>query len=125
MSPMVKTVLSVILALALAACAAPVVKEYPQLQSPVGEVARSYPKIVLYSASWCPHCKEAKEYFKKNNIAYINRDVEEDSDAMEALVETYKSRAVPVIVLGNDEKILKGFKKDEFEKAYGEFKKVK
>ena len=125
MSPIVNIVLSVILALALAGCAAPVIKDYPQHQSPVGEVSRSYPKIVLYSASWCPHCKEAKEYFKKNNIKYVNKDVEEDSDAMEALVETYKSRAVPVIVIGNDEKILKGFKQDEFEKAYGEFKKVK
>jgi len=126
MSSLVTTVLSVIiLAFALAGCAAPVIKDYPQHQSPVGEVSRNYPRIVLYSASWCPHCKEAKEYFKKNNIAYVNRDVEEDSDAMEALVETYKSKSVPVIVFGNDEKILKGFKPDEFEKAYGEFKKVK
>lgn len=125
MSRTVQTVLSVILALGLAGCAAPVVKEYPQLQSPVVETPRSHLKIVLYSASWCPHCKEAKEYFKKNNIAYINRDVEEDSDAMEALVETYKSKAVPVIVFGNDEKILKGFKQDEFAKAYEEFKNKK
>ncbi len=125
MSPFVKTALSVILALALAGCAAPVIKDYPQHQSPVSEVSRSYPKIVLYSTSWCPHCKEAKEYFKKNNIIYVNKDVEEDSDAMEMLVETYKSRSVPVIVFGNDEKIIKGFKQEEFEKAYGEFKKVK
>jgi glutaredoxin 3 len=125
MLPIVKIFISVILALALAGCAVPVVKDNPQNQSAVGKISRSYPKIVLYSASWCPHCKEAKEYFKKNNIAYINRDVEEDSDAMEALVETYMSKSVPVIVIGNDEKILKGFKQDEFEKAYGEFKKTK
>ena len=97
-------------------------------QSPVNPAVtarRSNPKVVLYSTSWCPHCREAKEYLKKNNIAYTNRDVEDDADAMEALVEKYKSRAVPVIVIGDDEKILKGFHQDEFEKAYGEIKKVK
>ena len=120
-----KRVLCLLFVLSLAGCASPVVKDYPQHQSPVSAVPRSNPRIVLYSTSWCPHCREAKEYFKKHDIAYINRDVEQDSDAMEALVETYKSRAVPVIVIGNDEKILKGFKQDEFEKAYEEFKKSK
>lgn len=114
-----------LLFLALTCCATPVVYESPQHQSPLGEVSRSYPKIVLYSTSWCPHCREAKEYFKRNHIAYVNRDVEEDGDAMEALVGKYQSRAVPVIVIGNDEKILKGFKQEEFEKVYGEFGKVK
>ncbi len=125
MSTISTTFLYVVLALSLAGCAAPVVADSPQHQSPVSVVPRTHPRIVLYSTSWCPHCKEAKEYFKKHNIAYINRDVEQDSDAMEALVETYKSSAVPVIVLGNDEKILKGFKQDEFEKAYEEFRKGK
>lgn len=125
MSTIVKTVLFVMFVLSLASCATPVIKDYPDHQSPVGDVPRNNPKIVLYSASWCPHCREAKEYFKKNRIAFINRDVEEDSDAMETLVETYKSHAVPVIVIGNDEKILKGFKQEEFEKAYEEYKKSK
>lgn len=119
MSAITRAALSVIIIIFFAGCAAPVVKDLPQHQSPVSATnVRSNPKIVLYSASWCPHCKEAKEYFKKNQIAYINRDVEEDEDAMMALVETYKSRSVPVIVFGNDEIILKGFKQDEFEKAY-------
>jgi len=120
-----KKVLCLFFVLSLAGCASSVVKDDPQHQSPVSAVLRSKPGIVLYSTSWCPHCREAKEYFKKHDIAYINRDVEEDSDAMEALVETYKSSGVPVIVIGNDEKILKGFKQDEFEKAYEEFKKGK
>jgi glutaredoxin 3 len=125
MTSFLKKLPCVLLALTLAGCATSVVLEYPQHQSPLGEVSRSYPKIVLYSTSWCPHCREAKEYFKRNHIAYVNRDVEEDGDAMKALVERYNSRAVPVIVIGNDEKILKGFKQEEFEKAYGEFKKAK
>jgi len=90
--------------------------------NPSSPAARTLPKIVLYSTSWCPHCREAKEYFRKNSIAFINRDVEEDADAMEALTAIYNSSAVPVIVIGNDEKVLKGFKQDEFEKALAEVK---
>ena len=125
MPAIVLTAICLVLAFVPAGCAAPVATEVPQQQSPVNAVPRTTLRIVLYSTSWCPHCREAKEYFKKHNIAYINKDVEEDSDAMEALVETYKSTAVPVIVIGNDEKILKGFRQDEFEKAYDEFRKRK
>jgi glutaredoxin-like YruB-family protein len=83
----------------------------------------TYPGVVLYSTSWCPHCKNAKEYFTKNNIPFINRDVELDQSAMEKLLHTYNSQAVPVIVIGDDTIILKGFNKQEFEKAIEEYKK--
>jgi glutaredoxin-like YruB-family protein len=83
----------------------------------------TYPGIVLYSTAWCPHCKNAKEYFTKNNIPFINRDVELDETAMETLLHTYKSRTVPVIVIGNDAIILKGFNKPDFEKAIEAYKK--
>lgn len=94
-------------------------------QSPLSSAPAArhdYPKIVLYSVSWCPHCAEAKEYFTHNNIPFINRDVELDPDAMELLQNRYKSTGVPVIVLGNDDKVLKGFSKDVFEKAVRELR---
>ena len=77
----------------------------------------SYPKIVLYSTSWCPHCKQAKEYFTRNNIPFINRDVELDDAALDDLTKKYRSQGVPVIVIGNDDKVLKGFDQGNFEKA--------
>ncbi len=94
-------------------------------QSPLSKAPHArhdYPKIVLFSVSWCPHCAEAKEYFTHNNIPFINRDVEVDPDAMELLQNTYKSTAVPVIVLGNDDKVLKGFNKEVFERAVRELR---
>lgn len=94
-------------------------------QSPIkrSEVKVSkYPQIVLYSVSWCPHCKETKEYFKKNDIPFINRDVELDKEAMDLLVNKYKCDMVPVIVIGNDDIILQGFDQDIFEKAIEEYK---
>ncbi len=85
--------------------------------------ASKYPRIVLYSVSWCPHCREAKEYLISHNIPFINRDVELDDRAMSDLTEKYKSRAVPVIVIGNDEKIIRGFNRDVFEKILKEMSK--
>jgi glutaredoxin 3 len=95
-------------------------------QSPLshqGAPERKYPKIVLYSTSWCPHCKEAKEYFTANNIPFINRDVELDSDAMALLTGKYKSQGVPVIVIGDDAVVLRGFDEARFVKAVEPYKK--
>jgi glutaredoxin 3 len=88
-------------------------------QSPVNPQAvqvKKYPRIVLYSVSWCPHCKDAKEYLTSHNIPFINKDVELDDKAMKELTENYKSSAVPIIVFGNDEKVMKGFNEEKFEK---------
>lgn len=78
--------------------------------------SRKYPQIVLYSVSWCPHCKEAKDYFTKNNIPFTNRDVEVDGKAMEELTGTYSSTGVPVIVIGSgkDEIVVRGFTPELF-----------
>ena len=84
-----------------------------------------YPKIVLYSVSWCPHCKAAKEYFTKKNIPFINKDVQIDSKAMEEVTEKYKSDGVPVIVIGNDQEILKGFSVEKFNDALEKVKSGK
>jgi glutaredoxin-like YruB-family protein len=92
-------------------------------QSPINSnaaPAKKYPMVVLYSTSWCPHCKAAKEYFTKNNIPFINRDVELDATAMDDLTKKYKSQGIPVIVIGKDEKILRGFDQATFEQAIEE-----
>jgi glutaredoxin-like YruB-family protein len=84
-----------------------------------------YPKIVLYSVSWCPHCKAAKEYFTRKNIPFINKDVQLDSNAMEEVTGKYKSDGVPVIVIGDDQEILKGFSIEKFNDALAKVKSGK
>jgi glutaredoxin-like YruB-family protein len=93
--------------------------------TPASPAPRTYPKIVLYSVSWCPHCKAAKAYLTSHDIPFINRDVELDGDAMKELTGKYKSTGVPVIVIGNDEKVLKGFSPEGLEKAIREVQEQK
>lgn len=81
--------------------------------------AKKYPRIVAYTVSWCPHCRAAKEYLTRNNIPFINKDVEMDAKAMEELTGKYQSQGVPVIVIGagKNEIVLKGFSPEAFEES--------
>jgi glutaredoxin 3 len=100
-----------------------IAQEMPQ--TPLGQkaVPKTYPKIVLYSVSWCPHCKAAKEYLTEHNIPFINRDVELDDEAMQLLTEKYKSKGVPVIVIGDDAEVIHGFDPVKFEKILEKYRK--
>lgn len=121
-----RTVSAAVLALFLLLPVAGFGAEQPLQQSPLGKHAgqeKKYPKIVLFSTSWCPHCRAAKEFFTKNDIPFINRDVELDSDAMQVLTGKYKSQGVPVIVIGDDAQVLKGFDEKRVLKAIEQHKK--
>ncbi|MDR3578387.1 MAG: glutaredoxin domain-containing protein [Oryzomonas sp.] len=89
--------------------------------------ARKYPQIVLYSVSWCPHCREAKEYLAKNNIPFSNRDVEQDAQAMTLLTGKYKSQSIPVIVFGTgpNEIVMHGFTPQVFQENLGKAQAMK
>jgi glutaredoxin-like YruB-family protein len=108
----------VMLTLLLASGAVAVEQDTQSQLNPVkAQEARKYPQIVLYSVSWCPHCREAKEYLAKNNIPFTNRDVEQDAQAMALLTDKYKSQSIPVIVFGTgqDEIVMHGFTPEMFQ----------
>jgi len=39
--------------------------------------------VKIYTTTHCPYCVMAKEFFKKNNVAYQEINVEEDEKAAE------------------------------------------
>lgn len=98
-----------------------------QLNPVKAQESRKYPQIVAYTVAWCPHCRAAKEYLTHNNIPFINRDVEQDPQAMTILTTTYKSQGVPVIVIGTgkDEIVLRGFNEEAFNEALKKTQAVK
>ncbi|MBI5483269.1 MAG: NrdH-redoxin [Deltaproteobacteria bacterium] len=85
--------------------------------NPAAPRKSQYPRIVIYTVSWCPHCRELKEYLTSRNIPFINRDVELEPAAMEELVQKYKTYGVPVVIIGSDQEVIKGFTAEQFEKA--------
>ncbi len=73
------------------------------------------PKVTLYSATWCGICKQAKRYFRQNDIAYTEYDVEHSNKGR----TDYKRlgmTGVPVILVGKQR--LDGFSATSFEALY-------
>ncbi len=70
-------------------------------------------KVEIYSTPVCKYCSLAKDFFKKNNIAYTEYNVAADQVKKAEMIEKSGQLGVPVIdvggdiVVGFDEKILK------------------
>ena len=121
MQVLIRAALAVFLMLPAPLAVAEGLPQSPLAQHP--KAAVGFPKIVLYSTSWCPHCKAAKDFMTRNDIPFINRDVEVDAEAMELLTGKYKSQGVPVIVIGNDAEVIKGFDEKRFLETLEKYKK--
>jgi glutaredoxin-like YruB-family protein len=84
---------------------------------PAVSTTARYPEVVLYTTPWCASCNAAKEYLTKNGIPFTKKDVSTNDDYLEEMETRYKSRAVPIIVIGKDEKVLRGFVQEAFQRA--------
>jgi len=76
-------------------------------------------KVVMYTATWCGICKQAKKYFIKNDIPYVTYDVE-NSKIGKIDFKLLRGRSVPVIIVGN--KRMNGFTVSRFDKLYKKYK---
>jgi len=73
--------------------------------------------VVIYSTPTCVYCKMAKEFFKKNNVSYVEHNVAEDEKAREEMVGKSHQLGVPVIDI--DGEVYVGFNRSELERAIG------
>lgn len=72
--------------------------------------------VEIYMTSWCPACKSALAYVKRNGIAYAAYDIEKDHDANRRF-EGFGGRGVPLIVVGNQ--TMRGFDPGTLERWLG------
>jgi glutaredoxin len=70
-------------------------------------------RVVMLSASWCGSCKKAKQYFRRNGIAFLEYDIEKSSRG-KRLYEQLGATGVPVILVGK--KRMNGFTEAGFER---------
>jgi glutaredoxin-like YruB-family protein len=70
-------------------------------------------KVIVYSTPTCPYCVHAKNYFKKNNVAFEDVDVTKDRAKAQEMIEKSGQMGVPVIDI--DDNILVGFQPNEFD----------
>lgn len=75
------------------------------------------PKITIYTTPACVYCKMTKEFFKKNNVAYEEKDVAADAKAREEMVHKSGQLGVPVIEI--DGNIVVGFNEEKLSELVG------
>jgi glutaredoxin len=64
-----------------------------------GQAAR--PQVKMYATDWCPYCKQAREYFARNGIAYVELDIEK-SETAKAEHKSIGGKGIPVILVGSE-----------------------
>lgn len=80
--------------------------------------AKEMPKVVMFSTSWCPSCKVARQYFTQKGVRYVDLNVEQNKAAAQKMVEIQQARgmkvgAVPLIIIGNQ--VYQGFSQMQIE----------
>lgn len=71
--------------------------------------------VVMYSASWCGICKQARAYFEENSIDYNEYDIDKDPQGRREYTQL-GGRGVPIILIGGQR--MDGFSKARFERLY-------
>ncbi len=86
----------------------------PSIEALSKSISRSE-QVVMYSAAWCGYCKKARNYFKREGIAFTEYDIETSAQGQRDY-ERLGARGVPVILVG--ERRLNGFSEASFRKIY-------
>ena len=73
--------------------------------------------VTIYSTPSCAYCHMAKEYFKKNSIAYTEHDVARNISKRQEMLDKSHQFGVPVIDI--DGKIIIGFDKPKINQLLG------
>ena len=72
------------------------------------------PQVVVFTMTGCPHCAGVKAYLEEKGIAFSERNVLEDDQAM-ADFRALGFRGTPVTLVG--EEAIVGFDREKFEKV--------
>jgi len=72
-------------------------------------------KIIIYSTTLCPFCKQTKEWLTEKGFKYEERNVEENPEYRDEMLE--KSGAMTVPIVDIEGTIVVGYNPGEMEKA--------
>ena len=73
-------------------------------------------EVALYATDWCGYCRKAREFFKANNIAYTEYDIEKSAEA-KSNYDQLSGRGIPVVVING--KIIDGYNPSAMKKLLG------
>jgi glutaredoxin len=59
-------------------------------------------QVLVYTASWCRDCREAKRFLDAHNIPYTEIDIEETPGAAQEVLTHVGKRAIPQFVIDGE-----------------------
>jgi glutaredoxin len=57
--------------------------------------------VFVYSTERCSFCIKLKDWLKANNIPYVNKDIEEEQEALKEF-QDLKAQGTPLIIVKNE-----------------------
>ncbi|XXM73344.1 glutaredoxin family protein [Lysinibacillus sphaericus] len=64
-------------------------------------------KVIVYSQPECPPCEVVKLFMKEYGIEYAEKNIKEDTEAREYLINQLQSYSTPTITVGDT--VISGF----------------
>lgn len=71
--------------------------------------------VIMYSSPTCGFCHMAADYFDKKGIAFTEKDISIDQDALNFVLEKVGQAVTPIITIGD--KIIVGFDRPKIDEA--------
>jgi glutaredoxin len=56
-------------------------------------------QVVVYTMKGCPYCVELKELLVKENIQFVDRDIEENEEEYDIFVKVVENDYVPALLI--------------------------
>jgi glutaredoxin len=72
-------------------------------------------RVRLYTTSWCPHCKRAKQWLTAQHVDYVELDVESNAWARREHRKLSPRGTIPT--LDADGAVVIGFSPEQFQQA--------
>ncbi len=73
--------------------------------------------VTIYSTPVCHFCHAAKDFFKENNVEYVENDVASDAEKRQEMIDMTGQMGVPVIRIGDD--VVIGFDEPKIKELLG------
>ncbi len=74
-------------------------------------------EVVLFTQPDCPPCHIVKLFLAERGVAFVERDITTDPDAIRDLTEKYRSHSTPTLVIG--EEVMIGFNPERLDAILG------
>ena len=75
-------------------------------------------ELVLYTTSWCPYCRKARDYLRSRGIDFVEYDIEKDREAATRKRQLDNRGGVPFAIING--RSISGFSASAYERALQE-----